>query len=66
MEFQDEMRIGQRGTHTRIWKLRGTRHGRAARQSESGYIFDAKYAQGDAAVSLMLLFANTNTMTLHL
>ena len=50
--FQDEMRIGQRGTQTRIWARRGTRP-RVVRQqqSESAYIFGAVCAQHDAAVS---------------
>ena len=65
--FQDEMRIGQRGTQTRIWARRGTRP-RVVRQqqSESAYIFGAVCAQRDAAVGLVLPFANTKTMALHL
>ena len=61
------MRIGQRGTQTRIWARRGTRP-RVVRQqqSESVYIFGAVVAQRDAAVGLVLPFANTNTMALHL
>ncbi len=67
MWFQDEMRIGQRGTQTRIWARRGTRP-RVVRQqqSESAYIFGAVCAQHDAAVGLVLPFANTQTMALHL
>jgi len=65
--FQDEMRIGQRGTLTRIWARKGTRP-RVVRQqqSESAYIFGAVCAQRDAAVGLVLPFANTKTMALHL
>lgn len=67
MWFQDEMRIGQRGTQTRIWARRGTRP-RVVRQqqSESAYIFGAVCAQRDAAVGLALPYANTQTMALHL
>ena len=65
--FQDEMRIGQRGTQTRLWARKGTRP-RVVRQqqSESAYIFGAVCAQRDAAVGLVLPFANTQTMALHL
>ena len=65
--FQDEMRIGQRGTQTRIWARRGTRP-RIVRQqqSESAYIFGAVCAQRDEAVGLVLPYANTNMMALHL
>lgn len=61
------MRIGQRGTQTRIWARRGTRP-RVVRQqqSESAYIFGAVCAQRYAAVGLVLPFANTKTMALHL
>jgi hypothetical protein len=65
--FQDEKRIGQRGTLTRIWARKGTRP-RIVRQqqSESAYIFGAVCAQRDAAVGIVLPYANTKTMTLHL
>ena len=61
------MRIGQRGTQTRLWARMGTRP-RVVRQqqSESAYIFGAVCPQGDAAVGLVLPFANTQTMALHL
>jgi transposase len=65
--FQDEMRIGQRGTQTRIWARKGSRP-RIVRQqqSESAYIFGAVCAQRDEAVGLVLPYANTKTMALHL
>ena len=65
--FQDEMRIGQRGTQTRLWARKGTRP-RIVRQqqSESAYIFGAVCPQCDAAVGLVLPFASTQTMALHL
>jgi transposase len=64
--FQDEMRIGQRGTLTRMWARKGTRP-RIVRQqqSESAYIFGAVCAQRDAAVGLVPS-VNTKTMALHL
>jgi hypothetical protein len=65
--FQDEMRIGQRGTQTRIWARKGSRP-RIVRQqqSESAYNFGAVCPQRDAAVGLVLPYANTQTMALHL
>jgi transposase len=65
--FQDEMRIGQRGTQTRIWARKGTRP-RVVRQqqSESADIFGAVCPQRDAAIGLVLPYANTQTMALHL
>ncbi|WP_349282831.1 transposase (plasmid) [Polaromonas hydrogenivorans] len=61
------MRIGQRGTQTRLWARKGTRP-RVVRQqqSESAYIFGAVCAQRDTAVGLILPQANTEAMTLHL
>jgi hypothetical protein len=35
--FQDEMRIGQRGTQTRLWARKGTRP-RVVRQQQSGLV----------------------------
>jgi hypothetical protein len=65
--FQDEMRIGQRGTQTRIWTRKGTRP-RVVRQqqSESAYIFGAVCAQRDDAVGLVLPHADTQAMAHHL
>ena len=61
------MHIGQRGTQTRLWARKGKRP-RVVRQqqSESAYIFGAVCPQCDAAVGLVLPFANTQTMALHL
>jgi hypothetical protein len=65
--FQDEMRIGQRGTQTRLWARKGTRP-RVVRQqqSASAYVFGAVCPQCDTAVGLVLPYANTQTMALHL
>ena len=48
------MRIGQRGTQTRLWARKGTRP-RVVRQqqSESAYIFGAVCSQQDSAVGLV-------------
>ena len=61
------MRIGQRGTQTCLWARKGTRP-RVVRQqqSESAYIFGAVCPQCDAAVSVVLPYANTQTITLNL
>ncbi|WP_442946092.1 transposase [Noviherbaspirillum sp. Root189] len=67
MWFQDEMRIGQRGTQTRLWARKGTRP-RIVRQqlSESAYLFGAVCAERDTAVGLVLPHADTQTMSHHL
>ena len=65
--FQDEMRVGQRGTLTRSWARKGTRP-RVARQqqSESAYIFGAFCPCQDASVGLVLPHADTQAMCHHL
>ncbi|CDS53474.1 ISSod10, transposase OrfB [Polaromonas sp. CG9_12] len=54
------MRIGQRGTQTRLWARKGTRP-RVARQqqSESACVFGAVCPQQDSAVGLVMPHANT-------
>ena len=49
--FQDEARVGQRGTVTRLWAIKGTRP-RAIRQQQFAYayIFGAICPQRDLAV----------------
>lgn len=61
------MRIGQRGTQTRIWARKGTRP-RVVRQqqSESAYIFGAFCPLRDASVGLVLPHADTQAMGHHL
>jgi transposase len=61
------MRIGQRGTQTRILARKASRP-RIVRQqqSESAYIFGAVCPARDATVGLVLQHANTNMMALHL
>ncbi len=65
--FQDEMRIGQRGTQTRLWARKGSRP-RVVRQqqSESADVFGAVCAQRDAAIGLVMPHANTEAMSHHL
>ena len=65
--FQDEARVGQRGTLTRTWALKGTRP-RLTRQQqfEYAYIFGAVCPVQDKAVGLILPAANTHAMLEHL
>ena len=53
--FQDEARVGQRGTVTRLWARRGSRP-RVIRQQqfEYAYIFGAVCPKKDQAVGLIL------------
>jgi transposase len=65
--FQDEARIGQRGTRSRIWAITGTRP-RAVRQQQflSTYIYGAICPQTGASAGLILPESNTECMNLHL
>jgi transposase len=65
--FQDEARIGQRGTVTRLWAIKGTRP-RVIRQQqfEYAYIFGAVCPQTDQSVALVLPEVNITAMRLHL
>lgn len=65
--FQDEARIGQQNTTTRLWAEIGTRP-RAIRQQqfESAYLFGATCAAQGQAVGLVLPCANTEAMRLHI
>jgi transposase len=65
--FQDEARVGQRGTVTRTWAAKGTRP-RLVRQQqfEYAYIFGAVCPVRDEAVGLVLPFVNTKSMLVHL
>lgn len=65
--FQDEARVGQRGTMTRTWSPKGTRP-RIIRQQqfEYAYIFGAFCPARDEAVGLILPYANTHSMLAHL
>jgi len=65
--FQDEARVGQRGTVTRTWAAKGSRP-RLTRQQqfEYAYIFGAVCPTRDEAVGLVLPIANTDAMLVHL
>jgi len=65
--FQDEMRVGQQGTTTRIWAEKGTRP-RALKQLqyEYTYIFGAVCPERDAAVALVAPAVGTSAMISHL
>ena len=65
--FQDEARVGQQGTTTRVWARRGTRP-RAVRDTryEWAYIFGAVCPQRGVGAGLVLPRANTAAMNLHL
>lgn len=65
--FQDETRVGQRGTVSRIWAEKGTRPRIVQQQQfDSAYIFGAACPQKDEAVALVLPETNTQGMNLHL
>lgn len=65
--FQDEARVGQQGTLTRIWARRGTRP-RAPRDTRYkwSYIFGAACPARGTAAGLVLPYVNTEAMELHL
>lgn len=65
--FQDEARVGQKGTLTRVWARRGSRP-RAPRDTryEWAYIFGAVCPERAIAAALVLPFANYQAMNLHL
>ncbi|MGK5593727.1 MAG: IS630 family transposase [Parachlamydiaceae bacterium] len=65
--FQDEARVGQRGTVTRVWAIKGTRP-RAIRQQqfEYAYIFGAVCPERDVGVGLVLPSVNSHAMKVHL
>ena len=65
--FQDETRVGQQGSLSRMWAIKGTRP-RVVRQQQFKYtyIFGAVCPARDEAVGLILPYANTATMLIHL
>jgi len=65
--FQDEARVGQQGTLTRVWAKRGTRP-RAPRDTryQWAYIFGAVCPERGAAAGLVMPFADTAAMNAHL
>jgi hypothetical protein len=65
--FQDEARVGQQGTLTRIWARRGSRP-RAPRDRRYAwaYLFGAVCPERAIGAGLVLPYANTEAMGLHL
>jgi hypothetical protein len=65
--FQDEMRVGQKGTVRRVWAAKGSRP-RAPRAMgfESTYLFGAVCPGRGAAAGLVLPVATAEAMALHL
>jgi hypothetical protein len=65
--FQDEARVGQRGTLTRLWASKGTRP-RVVQQQQftAVYVFGAVCPAEDKAYALVLPEANTQAMQHHL
>lgn len=65
--FQDEARIGQQGTLTRVWAKRGTRP-RAPRDQryEWAYLFGAACPARRATAALVVPTANAEVTSLHL
>ncbi len=65
--FQDEARVGQQGTISRIWAIKGTRP-RVVKQQQfiSAYILGAVCPARDEGVGLVMPNANTESVQLHL
>jgi transposase len=65
--WQDEARIGQQGTLTRIWAERGSRP-RAPRDQryDWAYLFGAVCPARDIGAALVLPYADSEGMNLHL
>jgi len=65
--FQDEARVGQQGTLTRLWARRGTRpRAPRDRRYKYAYLFGAVCPARGVGAGLVLPHANTETMNLHL
>ena len=65
--FQDEARVGQQDTQTRVWARRGTRP-RAPRDRRYAwaYLFGAVCPERGVGAALVLPFVNTDAMNRHL
>jgi transposase len=65
--FQDEARVGQQGTITRQWSIKGTRP-RAIRQQQflSAYIFGAVCAAENKAAAIISPFVSVDALNEHL
>ncbi len=65
--FQDEARVGQQGTLTSLWALRGSRPA-AVRDNrhESAYLFDAICPARATGAAIVMPFVSSEAMTQHL
>jgi hypothetical protein len=65
--WQDEARIGQKNNLVRVWARRGTRPRQPADQRyKSAYLFGAICPARGTGAALMMPWANTHAMQLHL
>lgn len=65
--FQDEARLGQKNPHTRLWARKGTRPTLPADQRyKNAYLFGAICPKRGTGAAVVLPFANTKAMQLHL
>ena len=64
--FQDETRIGQQGTTSRMWAKKGTGHVLKQQQFTYSYIYSALFPSTGQAVGLILPYANAVCMSLHI
>lgn len=65
--FQDEARVGQQGTLSRVWAMKGSRPRlKKQLQYNYSYIFGAICPQNQKAVGLVLPVANTQAMQMHI
>lgn len=65
--FQDEARLGQKNGRTRLWAKKGTRPRQPADQRyKNAYLFGAICPARGKGAALMLPWANTQAMQLHL
>jgi hypothetical protein len=65
--FQDEARIGQKGTLTRLWAKRGSRPAAPRDQRyEWAYLFGAVCPAREKGAALVLPFADAEAMNQHL
>jgi transposase len=65
--FQDEMRVGQQGSITRMWAIKGTRP-LAVRQQQflNAYVYGAVCPEKDKGAGLILPRADSACMNAHL